>query len=109
MANELILMTGKNAASVDPTTGDILWKARLPFSTNAASVVVSGIQVFIGGSGKVCSLDVRTGALLWENSLPGFGYDFTALAMEGQPSGSGAAQVAAMAAKADGASGAAAG
>ena len=99
MANDLIIVTGKHAAAIDPGSGQVMWQTKLPFSSAAPSVLVAGNQVFIGGSGKVCCLDSRTGDLLWENELPGMGFNFVNFAMEGQTSGSFAAQAAAIAAQ----------
>ncbi len=107
MKDNLIIVTGKHAAAIDRERGHVLWQTKLPFSSAAPSVIVQDNQVFIGGSGKLCSLDSRTGALLWENPLPGMGYNFVNFALEGQAARSMASQAAVIAAQRAAAAGAA--
>ena len=86
----LIIGTNGSVGCVDPTTGNLRWKARLEtgslMSSTAhkdVSVLLRGSIVFAGCSGHLYCIDGESGAILWHNSLEGFGHNDISLAMDG--------------------------
>ena len=68
-------------ACLSYTTGDLAWRAFLPF--NADTVMVDGNEIFVAGAGEAAAYDLRNGAALWHAPFKGMGLGSVALALPG--------------------------
>lgn len=66
-------------SAFDRTTGEFLWSSPLLASTNGVAVVGNVVIARAPGTAHVTALDLRTGAIRWEND-PGDYYPITAYA-----------------------------
>ena len=90
MSEPLIVGTNGNVAAIEPTTGQVKWRTELKTGSFLSStggqdvtVLVKGEIVFAGCMGHLFCIDATSGAVLWHNSLEGFGHNDIAMAMEG--------------------------
>src|SRR3954462_3314881 len=80
----LFIATAAFVCALDPATGGELWRTKLPkLRGNLVSLMFSGGLVFAGCAGNVFCLDVASGRILWNNTLPGTGYHPVVLTREG--------------------------
>jgi len=81
----LYIGTNAHVVALDPWTGDELWRTKLPRCLTGAivSLTVKHHLLFAGAAGRVWCLDKRDGRVLWQNNLPGLGYQCVQLAIEG--------------------------
>ena len=57
-------------AALDPATGKLRWKAKLPSVSNGGALATSGGLVFVGADdGYLCAFDQDTGKELWRYDL----------------------------------------
>ena len=89
MSSPLIIGTNGYVASLDPDSGEELWRTKLQGGVfNATtredvSVIVCEGKVFAGSQGHLICLDLASGQILWRNELKGLGYNDVSLALEG--------------------------
>jgi outer membrane protein assembly factor BamB len=96
--NPIFIAIGGNAVSLDPRTGDEIWRAKLKSSGSYATISMSDGRLLVGISGEVFCLNPATGDVLWHNKLKGLGMGVVAF-----PGSDVAQQAAAIAAAAAGA------
>jgi outer membrane protein assembly factor BamB len=68
-----------SVVALDRATGKQVWVARLK-SYDFVTVMVDEGKVYAACCGEVFCLDPQTGAILWHNSLKGFGTGIVSLA-----------------------------
>lgn len=80
----LYIGTHRYIAAIDPATGEEIWRTKLPHGgLSVPSILIKGPFLYIGHSGHAYCLSRRYGELVWENGLPGLGYQTIVMAMEG--------------------------
>ena len=96
--NTLYVGLKSHVAAVDKRDGRTLWKTQLKGGLTSGesfvTVLVENGRVYAHTCGELFCLDARTGAILWNNGLPGLGYGIASLATESAsaPTAPGAAQ-----------------
>jgi outer membrane protein assembly factor BamB len=69
----LVIGVGGYALSIDPTTGEEIWRSE-KLGNDIVSVHIQDGRMFAGTRGVLFALDPATGALLWKNKLKGLGH-----------------------------------
>lgn len=68
----------RSVACLQADDGSVLWTTKLKKLTEPAALAldprVPGGQLLVAGAGWLYSLSAQSGALQWENDLPGLGY-----------------------------------
>ncbi|MBI5768603.1 MAG: PQQ-binding-like beta-propeller repeat protein [Verrucomicrobia bacterium] len=72
-------------------TGKQLWATHLK-SNGFVTTIADDLLVYAHTGGELFCLDLQTGTGLWQNNLPGLGYDVASLALPNQPPPSDAMQ-----------------
>jgi len=62
-----------HAVSLDPRTGDEIWRAKLKSSSSYATISMADGRLLVGVSGEVFCLNPSTGEVMWHNKLKGLG------------------------------------
>lgn len=79
----LYLSISQHVLALDPTTGQELWRTKLPQASSIVTLLARGPYLFAGLSGYVHALDRFTGKILWSNELKGLGYGQVVMTMPG--------------------------
>jgi hypothetical protein len=79
----LYVGAGKHVAAIDVTTGQELWRTKLPEGAGAVCVMFSQGCLFASGMGHVYRLAPEDGRILWHNGLKGMGMGLVTMAVEG--------------------------
>lgn len=80
----LFIATNGFVCALDPATGGELWRTKLPrLRGQLVSLMFSDGLLFAGCAGNVFCVEVRSGRVLWNNTMPGTGYHPVVLAREG--------------------------
>lgn len=79
----LLLGLKKSVTAFHRGDGSVLWKTTLPNGSGAAfvTVVSDACRVYATCSGALTCLDLFTGAVLWTDSLSGYGYGIAGLCL----------------------------
>ena len=99
----LFIATNRFICAIAHDTGRELWRTRLPNSGMIVSLLFSDGWLFAGCGGNVYALNPANGRIVWNNGLPGTGYQPVMLVREGSSADQGppiAAELAAQAAAA---------
>jgi outer membrane protein assembly factor BamB len=78
-----LLFVGTNGyvRALDKRTGVTVWDIRLPDTDHRlVTLLVEGLVIYAGCSGKLFALDARDGKVLWRDDLKGLWYDHMTLA-----------------------------
>lgn len=75
-ANHLVGMVENQLVGVDLSTGEVSWRTDIGF-TLINGVCVAGSRAYVGGS-RLTAVDVESGAVAWEQPVPGTGGGFGA-------------------------------
>ena len=79
--NDIIYIGIKDSvAAFERTTGNELWRTKLPSASGVVIILCDGRNIFAGSAGKFYCLDLK-GTLLWKNDLPGLGYGLMCMAL----------------------------
>jgi outer membrane protein assembly factor BamB len=109
MPEMIVVYVGGHVHSLDPLTGNTLWKTRLPkaYRNSIGTLLIEGDVVLAGAAGRVYCLDISDGRILWVNEMRWMGLGMVAVAT---PNGSadGSSQAAQQAANGQAAAAAAA-
>ncbi len=84
--NILLLGLCQSVTAIAKDDGRILWNTELPVTLNGdefVSLVCDGERVFAHTEGKLHSLDLGTGKVLWSNGLSGYGFGIATLCLPG--------------------------
>jgi len=79
----LYVGTGKHVAAIDVTTGQELWRTKLPEGGGVVCVVFSQGCLFASTMGHAYRLAPADGKVLWHNGLKGMGLGLVTMAIEG--------------------------
>ena len=63
----------------DRATGREVWSTRLKGS-DFVNLVVDGAELYASSQGEIFRLHPQTGAILWHNTMPGFGWGLMTIA-----------------------------
>lgn len=89
--DDILLLGLKNmVTAVEKATGALLWRTELSGKWLSGGQFITLVcdekRVFAYAGGELFCLDLATGAKLWENGLPGYGYGFATLCVPGHGS-----------------------
>ncbi len=79
----IFVATNRFVIALDPSTGHEFWRTRLPQAGTIVSLMFSDGWLFAGCGGNVYGLNPVDGRIIWNNGLPGTGYQPVILAREG--------------------------
>ena len=86
----LLLAVKGHVVAFERASGTELWRTPIEVgllgSGGFVTLVCDEQYIFAHAGGHLHCLDLFTGTLLWEDKLPGLGYDIATLALPGQPS-----------------------
>jgi outer membrane protein assembly factor BamB len=83
--------------------GKVTWFTKLRRGSSFVPIIQEGDRLYAASGGEVTCLDATSGAVLWHNTLKGYGTGYASLAGAGFPTGAAALEQAARAAAAAGA------
>ena len=75
----------RSVLAISKVDGRVLWATKLPagMSHEFVTIACDGSKVFAYCSGHLHALDINNGAVLWSNSLPGYGYGLGTICFPG--------------------------
>lgn len=82
----LVLGTNGFVAGMDEDTGEEVWRTSLS-GYGLVNVLWQRGRLFAASQGRLYRLNPRNGEVIWENNLPGMGYEPISLALEGASTG----------------------
>lgn len=71
---------GKHVVALHRETGVLLWKWRMPKGRTYPAILLDEDRLIVSAMGYTYCLDPATGALRWENELPGMGIGVACIA-----------------------------
>ncbi|MCA9289730.1 MAG: PQQ-like beta-propeller repeat protein, partial [Phycisphaerales bacterium] len=79
-----LVFTGFNSRviAVNRDTGDVEWTWRSPKGRGYVTMMLDGDRLIVSVNGYLYCLDPRTGEMIWQNPLDGFGLGIAALVSE---------------------------